>query len=427
MPDEEQQSHQNMKECRQTHGQQRRFGANTEAEGDSAKAAGGGSVKTVALIAGGGAALVLGAGILLSAIYFFQIRADKDPCTEPGGIGCKVSVRAYETSVYSDITDVFPTWFTEMPTETESPIAQIVLPSTSSQLPACESLPDMESLGLTGEAQKWMIGKGMELVEKLPGYFSEWARQGVQFGAGETSEMQGGVTGVIDQDVAEGESLVDQDDSPGSGMSILVELVYPSGTSDAARWVFLIKSLPEGQPAKDDAGTPVPTQAAGSLGGGYSFILRGEHYNAETGLWAPVCEDSLLPPQATPASGPVIRILTNARCRQGPSTVYPVVATFPEGEVLQVTGRNQAGTWCQVALINRQGVCWVAGNLVDPPISLLNLPVAYAPPPPTATEPPKPGSQPATGFWVMNNPNFPNGICQLTCGVNDSPCTPCTP
>lgn len=412
MPDEEQQSHQNMEECRQTHGLQRRSGANAEAEGDSAKASGGGSVKTVALVAGGGAALVLGAGILLSAIYYFQIRPDKDPCAESGGEGCNASVRAYDQSVYPDITDVFPTLFTETPTETESPVTQIAMPSTSSQLPACESLPGMESLGLTDEAQKWMIGKGMELADKLPRSLGDWAKQGVEFGAGETSEIQGGVTGVIDEDIAEGEGFVDREDSPGSGMSIFVELAYLYGTSDTARWVFLIKSLPEGQPAKDDAGTPIPTQAAGAPGGGYSFVLRGEHYNADTDQWVPVCEDNLLPPQKTHESEPVIRILTNARCRQGPSTVYPVVATFPEGEVLQVTGRNQAGTWCQVALINRQGVCWVAGNLVDPPISLLNLPVAAAPPPPTATEPPP----------RKNQGCYYNKECHhWVCGPNDPP------
>jgi hypothetical protein len=54
---------------------------------------------------------------------------------------------------------------------------------------------------LTGKAKDWLIGKGMELANKLPGPFGQWAKQGVQFGAGALTSLQGKLNHVIDKGI----------------------------------------------------------------------------------------------------------------------------------------------------------------------------------------------------------------------------------
>jgi hypothetical protein len=54
---------------------------------------------------------------------------------------------------------------------------------------------------LTGKAKDWMISKGMELANKLPGPFGDWAKKGVQFGAGALTGLQGKLNNVIDKGI----------------------------------------------------------------------------------------------------------------------------------------------------------------------------------------------------------------------------------
>jgi hypothetical protein len=288
----------------------------------------------------------------------------------------------------------------ELSTPTPKSTQTSVADAKGSHGTSLTSCAQAEVSGATGKAKDWLVEKGMELANKLPGYFSEWAKSGEQFG-------EGSLSGVGD--------LV-------TGLSLRVELVS-SGASPGMRWVFLIVSSQDGSAA---GVTPAPTQASGSGDESYTFILRAERFDTETGQWTAVCEDIVTPPElpvaspdgVTPSTEPTVQVLINARCRLGPSLDYPVVAFFSQGDVLRPTGRNQNGTWCQVPMNASTGVCWLAGNLTEPNCSLLDLPYTPAPPLPTAAP---------THVSVHQNPQLQqgclyNGICHhWTCGPNDPP------
>ncbi len=85
-------------------------------------------------------------------------------------------------------------------------------------------------------------------------------------------------------------------------------------------------------------------------------------------------------PTTTPtASEPVAN--TNANLRSGPGTNYSVAGSIRQGEVLRITGRNQAGDWYQLA-----NGSWVAAFLVTGAPAVTSLSVVDAPTvPATAT------------------------------------------
>jgi hypothetical protein len=318
----------------------------------------------------------------------------KESCAE--GEDCGVSVRPYEQETLPDITDIAmdrSATPSGIPKPSETPIDKTE-GARGTSLQSCAKA----EVGLaTDKAKDFLLGKGMELASKLPGVFSDWAKKGEKFG--------GGTVGSIDL---------------AAGLSLRVELVS-TGASPGTRWVFLIVTSQEDSATSI---TPVPTQASGG-DGSYTFIIRAEQFDAATGQWVAVCEDTVTPPEvptvspegATPSTGPTVQVLINARCRLGPLLDYPVLAFFSQGDVLHPTGRNQDATWCQVPVDAGPGACWLAGNLTEPNCALLDLPYAPAPPLPAAT---------STLIPVNQNPQqqgcFYNQKCHhWVCGPNDPP------
>lgn len=308
-----------------------------------------------------------------------------------------------------------------LPSSTFTP-GQAAAPSIGkpSSLPSCQSNTDLEPLGVSPYAQSFLLSKGSELAGKLPAVFGEWAKKGVELGSGSLTPIQGHIAGFIEKDIPEGKGFTD--DNLGEDMSVRLELVLQSPDSGGTRWVFGMQSASEEQPDASDGGTPAVTPSAGNGGEpAYSFNIRAEVFDPDSQQWVAICEDALVPVEptaqpesATPTSEPIARLLVNSRCREGPSTAYPVIANLSEGEVLQATGRNQNGSWWQVSLPGRPDLCWLSAILVEPNPALLNLPVAYAPSLPTATNPPQDQSPPKQQGCLYD------GICHpWVCGPKD--------
>jgi len=79
---------------------------------------------------------------------------------------------------------------------------------------------------------------------------------------------------------------------------------------------------------------------------------------------------------------------SNANLRGGPGTGYPIIGGVKEGDALEVTARNQAGDWLQLA-----GGAWIAAFLVDNAPATADLPLATETPPlPTPAPAPTTGS-----------------------------------
>jgi len=66
-----------------------------------------------------------------------------------------------------------------------------------------------------GKPQDWLLNKGNELANELPEPFGRWADKGVEFGAGETTELQGKLNDIIDKGVDRGEGYAGGDHPSG--------------------------------------------------------------------------------------------------------------------------------------------------------------------------------------------------------------------
>jgi hypothetical protein len=96
----------------------------------------------------------------------------------------------------------------------------------------------------------------------------------------------------------------------------------------------------------------------------------------------PVLPSPTLPPP-TPAP-PMLTANVETRCRQGPSTNFPVVSYILVGQQAQVIGRNPAHTWWLIR--DPQGTfgnCWVWGETTQLIGSESQVPEVQPPPEPT--------------------------------------------
>ena len=104
--------------------------------------------------------------------------------------------------------------------------------------------------------------------------------------------------------------------------------------------------------------------------------------------------DTLLPVQTD--SAPRVTASNSAvNLRTGPGTNYERVGALPQGQSLEIIGRNANSSWWQVATID--GPRWIAASVTTATNVGDNIPVAQAPPPPTQPPPPPatPTSPPA--------------------------------
>ena len=117
-----------------------------------------------------------------------------------------------------------------------------------------------------------------------------------------------------------------------------------------------------------------------------------------------IAEDAAAPAPAATPDPTVAVVTTNAlNVRSGPSTLYPVLITVPNGTEMTVTGRNPLNTWIAVQLADgTEG--WVTRSLT----SYTNIaPVVETPPLPAATPDPNATTDP-------NAPPVPGDDVQLS-------------
>ena len=77
---------------------------------------------------------------------------------------------------------------------------------------------------------------------------------------------------------------------------------------------------------------------------------------------ATVTSTATITPTAT-LSGPVVTLIKDANCRNGPGTNFDVVTSYFQGKTLQIVGRNPDlnNTWWQIKMPTG-GKCWVSLN-----------------------------------------------------------------
>jgi uncharacterized protein YraI len=137
---------------------------------------------------------------------------------------------------------------------------------------------------------------------------------------------------------------------------------------------------------------------------------------------------------ATPtSSSPGVTVSSDtANLRTGPGTGYPLAGRMIKGQLAQVIGRNDDGTWWQVDVDGESA--WVFGELVQANPAAEGVAVAAAPPlptplptePPTATSVPTPAVPPTPVATPLPECNPSNPFWAAT--LNNAPdYTFCTP
>jgi hypothetical protein len=120
--------------------------------------------------------------------------------------------------------------------------------------------------------------------------------------------------------------------------------------------------------------------------------------------------------QFLPASTPFARVLTDARCRLGPGTNYPILTYLSQGFSFPIIGRLEQGGWWQLRAADIRVPCWIGENVVKPYGDLTNVPFAIPPAEPTVT----PTEQPPSGCscWIGGQQCVYTAQCPAQC-------TPC--
>lgn len=94
-------------------------------------------------------------------------------------------------------------------------------------------------------------------------------------------------------------------------------------------------------------------------------------------------------PTVGPATG---NVDTNANCRSGPGTVYPIVGSVTAGTRWPIVGRDVGGQWWVLDLSALR--CWVTAGAVSATGDVSTVPVWPAPPTPTPTRTSAPTATP---------------------------------
>jgi uncharacterized protein YraI len=156
---------------------------------------------------------------------------------------------------------------------------------------------------------------------------------------------------------------------------LLVAVIFLSGMLDSNGEQAAATPLPS--QVSEDVPTAVPSQAGEGV--------------AST----PVPRRSATPEEiSTEEASPEPRAVVThetLNVRAGPGTSYAKVGTLRQGDEVEVTGRNKAGTW--LAITAADGIeGWVYAEYTNVDTSVESLPVAKAPPPPASPTPagPKP-------------------------------------
>ncbi|TFH33624.1 MAG: SH3 domain-containing protein [Anaerolineales bacterium] len=89
-------------------------------------------------------------------------------------------------------------------------------------------------------------------------------------------------------------------------------------------------------------------------------------------------------PTPTVETPPLAHLTSNANCRSGPGTVYPVSSSFVAGTELAIVGRNDASTWLVVKTPGGSTQCWISITTVEAIVAVADFLVLIAPPTPTS-------------------------------------------
>jgi hypothetical protein len=76
---------------------------------------------------------------------------------------------------------------------------------------------------------------------------------------------------------------------------------------------------------------------------------------------------------------PIGQVVQNVNCRKGPHPDFEVMHILMQGELVELSGRNQAMTWLVVQLPNQSNPCWSAMDFIEPSIDPQDLPVMLEP------------------------------------------------
>ena len=103
-------------------------------------------------------------------------------------------------------------------------------------------------------------------------------------------------------------------------------------------------------------------------------------------------EDAAAPEVQPAANTPLVTATTNLNVRTGPGTNYPYTGALFAGQSAEIIGRNQDGSWWQIAFPGApEGKGWVsAASQFSTAHNTDGIPIAQAPPPPTDTPTPIP-------------------------------------
>lgn len=105
-------------------------------------------------------------------------------------------------------------------------------------------------------------------------------------------------------------------------------------------------------------------------------------------------------PTITPTySTPMLTVLQQTNCREGPGQEYPVIFTYLEKSRLEIIGRYDPNNfWLVKSLESKSGSCWLWGEYTEVSGSYWVVPTLT--PPPTATLPPP--QAPAIDNWTFS-------------------------
>lgn len=89
---------------------------------------------------------------------------------------------------------------------------------------------------------------------------------------------------------------------------------------------------------------------------------------------------TILSPGDIPAAT-VFNVDTNANCRSGPASAFPITASFLIGDLLPLAGRNSDSTWWYIPIGGSQ-FCWIASSTGHTSGDLSGVPIIASPPTP---------------------------------------------
>jgi hypothetical protein len=142
-----------------------------------------------------------------------------------------------------------------------------------------------------------------------------------------------------------------------------------------------------------------------------------------TGLSADPPTDLVIPTPTDTPSSPLLDIpaiiISNARCRFGPDSVYEDYDFFSTGDQSTVSGRNADASWLYISALNNGGKCWIGRNVLQFEVAdevLMTLPEITPPPTPTPTPQATATSQPSGGGngnapAAPQQPYYDNWVC----------------